>query len=116
VGDGWGAAPEAQPFFRPALLGDESIAILARYEGDRIVAGAVANRSATATGLSNVFDADNDLESAYVGGARAAQERWGPMAVVGYDSGVALEAAHRAGFVSVGELAVWLQPPTRAVK
>jgi hypothetical protein len=27
---------------------------------------------------------------------------------MGYDSGTALAAAHRAGFVGIGELAVWL--------
>jgi hypothetical protein len=102
----WGAT---EPFFRPALLADPSIAILALYEDDRIVAGAVANRSATAIGLSNVFDESGDLESAYLGGASAARERWGSLPVVGYDSGAALEAARRAGFAGIGELAVWLR-------
>jgi len=46
----WGEAPQAPPFFRPALLADEAIAVFARYEGERIVAGAVANRSADAIG------------------------------------------------------------------
>jgi hypothetical protein len=101
----WGAT---EPFFRPALLADESIAVLGRYDAGRIVAGAVANLSATAIGLSNVFDEGGDLESAYAAGATSARERWGPLPVVGYDSGAALEAAHRAGLVSVGELAVWL--------
>jgi hypothetical protein len=104
----WGAAPEAQPFFHPALLADESIVILARYDLDQIVAGAVANLSATVIGLSNVFDESGDLESAYLSGAMAAQERWGPMPVVGYDSGTALEAAGQAGFLSIGDLAVWV--------
>jgi hypothetical protein len=106
----WGAAPTALPFFRPALLADESIAILARYEGDRIVAGAVANRSAAAIGLSNVFDHGDDLESAYRDAARAAQQRCGSMPVVGYDSDAALEAARRARFVVIGDLAVWIRP------
>jgi hypothetical protein len=103
----WGAAPKAQPLFRAALLADESILVLARYDVGRILAGAVANLSATAIGLSNVFDEGGDLASAYFCGAMAAQERWGPMPVVGYDSGRAREAAVQAGFVSIGELAVW---------
>jgi RimJ/RimL family protein N-acetyltransferase len=106
----WGASPETSPFFRPALLDDESIAILAAYDGDRIVAGSIANRSATAIGLSNVFDAAGDVESAYRRAASVAKERWGAMPVVGYDSGTALAAARRAGFTSVGELAVWVKP------
>jgi hypothetical protein len=30
------------------------------------------------------------------------------MTTVGYDSGDSLEAAHRGGFKSIGELVVWL--------
>jgi hypothetical protein len=84
-----------------------SIAILAHYEGRAIAAGAVANRSAAAIGLSNVFSADGDLESAYVGAASAAQARWGSLPVVGYEFGDSLDAARRAGFSTVGGLAVW---------
>jgi hypothetical protein len=101
----------APPFFRPALLADGSIAVLARFERDNVVAGGVANRSATAIGQSNIFDQAEDLESAYLAGAKAAQERWRPMPVVGYDSDGALEAASRAGFRQVGELAVWVRQP-----
>jgi hypothetical protein len=104
----WGAA---EPFFRPALLAEESIVILARYDGDRIVAGAVANRSAAAIGLSNAFAEGGDLEAAYFGGAIAAQERWGPLPVVGYDSGADLDAARRAGFIGTGSLTVWIRGP-----
>jgi hypothetical protein len=104
----WGESPEDCPFFRPALLADASIAILARANRGRIVAGAVANRSATAIGLSNLFAADSDLEQAYVDAASAAQARWGPMPVLGYESGDALDAARAAGFMPVGDLAVWI--------
>lgn len=104
----WAESPEASDFFRPALLVDEAIAVLARFDGGRIVAGAVANRSSTVIGLSNVFDADKDLESAWLGGATAANALWGQMAVVSYDSGASLDGAHRAGFDSIGELCVWL--------
>ena len=48
--------PGGSGFFRPALLKDETIAVLAGYDGDRIVAGTVANRSATVIGLNSVFD------------------------------------------------------------
>jgi hypothetical protein len=105
----WGESPATPTFFRPALLADDSIAILARYEGDGVAAGAVANRSAACIGLSNVFDEGDDLQSVYLGAATAAQHRWGPMPVVGYDSGVACEAAQRAGFLSIGELTVWVR-------
>jgi hypothetical protein len=108
----WAGSPEASGFFRPAVLVDEAIAVLARYDDGRIVAGAVANRSATVIGLSNVFDAAGNLESAWLGGAAAAKALWGQMPVVGYDSGASLDAAHQAGFDSIGELVVWLKAPS----
>jgi hypothetical protein len=103
----WGEPPEPPPFFRPALLGEDAVAILAHYENGRIVAGAIANRSANAIGLSNVFAVDGDLESAYAGAAAAAQEHLARMPIVGYESGEALDAARRAGFEPIGVLAVW---------
>ena len=104
----WAGSPEAASFFRPALLAVETIGVLARSAGDRIVAGAVANRSATVVGLSNVFDTAGDVESAWLGGAAAVAALWGDMPVVGYDSGADLDAARRAGFDSIGELVVWI--------
>jgi hypothetical protein len=53
---------------------------------------------------------NGDVESAWRDAASAAQARWGQLPVVGYDSGAALDAAHRAGFASVGELVVWVKP------
>lgn len=99
-------------FFRRALLEDETIGVLAGYDVDRIVAGAIVNRSTTVIGLSNVFDVAGDLESAWVAGAAAAAGLWGAMPTVGYDSGDSLDAAHRAGFESIGELVVWLNAPS----
>lgn len=107
----WAELPEGSGFFRSALLEDEEISLLAGYEGGRIVAGAIANRSATVIGLSNVFDVAGDLESAWAAGAAVAAALWGEMPIVGYDSDDCLDAAHRAGFESIGELVVWLNAP-----
>jgi hypothetical protein len=95
-------------FFKPSLLKDETIGVLAGYEGDRIVAGAIANRSSTVIGLNNVFDVAGDLESAWVGAAAIAAGLWGEMPTVCYDSGDSLDAAHAGGFKRIGELVVWL--------
>ncbi len=103
----WGA--EEPGFFPASLLAGEAVVFLARYDADQLVAGAVANRSAAVVGLSNVFELNGDLESAYRGAAGAVHERWGPIPVVGYESGAALEAALRAGFAGTGELAVWVR-------
>jgi len=108
----WAAVPEGMGFFRPALLEDETIGVLAGYEGDRIVAGAIANRSSTAIGLSNVFAVAGDLESAWEAGAAIAAALWGEMPTVGYESGDSLDAARKGGFKSIGELVVWLNAPS----
>jgi RimJ/RimL family protein N-acetyltransferase len=105
----WGG--DEPGFFPASLLADETVVFLARYEADQLVAGAVANRGATVVGLSNVFEVNGDLESAYRGAAGAVREPWGPISVVGYESGAALEAARRAGFAGIGELAVWVRRP-----
>jgi hypothetical protein len=104
----WAALPEGTGFFKPSLLKEETIGVLAGSEDDRVVAGAIANRSSTVIGLSNVFDVAGDLESAWVGAAAIAAALWGEMTTVGYDSGDSLDAAHRGGFKSIGELVVWL--------
>lgn len=59
----WGAVPGGSGFFRRALLQDETIMVLALYDCDRVVAGAVANRSATVVGLSNRFHTAGDPDS-----------------------------------------------------
>ena len=109
----WGEVPGGSNFFRPALLKDRRIAVLAGQNGDRIVAGGIANRSTTVIGLSNVFDVAGDLESAWTSAAAAATALWGDMPIVSYDVGDSLAAAHGAGFGSVGELAVWRKAPDR---
>ena len=108
----WAGLPEGKRFFRRALLEDETIRVLARYEGARIVAGAIANRSAAVTGLSNVFDVAGDTDSAWAAGAAVAAGLWGDMPTVGYESGDCLDAAHKAGFESIGDLVVWIKAPS----
>jgi len=104
----WGPSPVDGPFFRPTLLAESTVAVLARGGGDRPVAGAVACLSPSVIGLTNVFHESGDLESAFAGAASAARAHWGPLPVVGYESGAALDAARGAGFSTIGELAVWV--------
>ncbi|MGZ4335322.1 MAG: hypothetical protein ACXVRJ_13765 [Gaiellaceae bacterium] len=107
----WGERPQDLGFFPPSLLDDPSVRILVRADADGvIVAGAVANRSAGMIGLSNLFDLTGDLEAVWRGAAMAALAVLEPLPLVAYDGGVGLEAAHRAGFDTLGELRVWLAP------
>jgi len=103
----WGEAAEPG-FFRPGLLLDPAVAFLGRYDDDGVLrAGAIANRCRGAAGVSNLFAADGDLESAWQAAAATAHARWPSVLVVGYDSGPSLQAARRAGFESVGDLTIW---------
>lgn len=106
----WGGAGPRAAFFRDGLLADARVNVLARYDGDSIVGGAIANRSRTAIGLSNVFDAEGDTESAWTSAATIARSRFAPMPVVGYDTGEPLAAARRAGFRPIGDLVIWTNP------
>ena len=90
---GWSASPLAGMENQAAAL-------------DGPAGSAVATRSAGVVGLSNVA---GDLAAAFAGAAAAARAHWGPLPVVGYESGAALEAAHEAGFRSIGELTVWIR-------
>jgi hypothetical protein len=49
---------ESSSFFSPSLLEDDAIHVLARFEDDTIVAGAIAHRAAGVTGLTNAFGRD----------------------------------------------------------
>ena len=68
---------------------------------------AVATCTAGVIGLTNVAGAD--FAAAWLGAAAAAQARWGPLPVVGYEMGSALEAVREAGVRSLGELTVWVK-------
>jgi hypothetical protein len=97
-------------FFRPELLDHATVAMLARSEGDAVVAAAVANRSSGLIGLTNVFRADGDVEAAFAEAAAAARACFGSLPVVCFEHGELLEAAGRAGFAALGELVVWASP------
>lgn len=93
-----GAGPDV---FRPALLADPAVGVLAGWAGDRIVAGAMVNRSEQVTGLSNVFGPPAQL-------ARLVRE------VVGFGGDkpvVGWEAVPPPGAAVLGPMRVWTRPP-----
>jgi hypothetical protein len=105
--------------FRPALLDDPAIAVLAgrrdgRSDGrsdSRVVAGAVAHRAAGVLGLGNVFATSPD-DSPWAGALALACRLVPGLPVVGYESGDDLAAARRHGFRPVGALRVWARAGT----
>ena len=94
--------------FRAELLDNDSVAILAARNGDRIVAGAVLNRSSMVVGISNFF-ANSGVDSASRSGCLTFAEWLFPAArFVGYESGDGLGAIRSNGFDTAGPLRVWI--------
>ncbi len=109
----WAAAwcgNDAPPdVFRPSLVADPDVVVLGRRDGARFVAGAIANVSGTATGLSNVFAVDRNLDAAWLGALAAVVRRWPDLPIVGYERGDAMAAPLGVGFTAIGPLTVWLR-------
>jgi hypothetical protein len=95
--------------FHPSLLDEDAVMIMAGYRDEAIVAGAIANRSATVASVTNVFSADDDLDAAWCGSVAAVAAQVGDLPLVGYERGDDLEAARRHGFALLGPLQVWIK-------
>jgi hypothetical protein len=104
----WAAGHGGGQLFRPSLLDNPAVAILLAYDGDDPVAGVIGNRSASVVGLSNLFSGAADPDQVWAEASGAVCARFPGLPLVGYEAGAGLQAAHRAGFVSVGQLRVWL--------
>ncbi|MFI7608149.1 hypothetical protein ACIBTV_23805 [Micromonospora sp. NPDC049366] len=102
----WAMAHGGGALFRPELLADPRVAVLARYAPDgSVTGGAVLSDSGPVTGVSNVFAVGGDVAEVWAGVAAA---RPGA-ALVGYESGTDLDPATAAGFTRVGPLRIWLR-------
>jgi hypothetical protein len=71
-------------------------------------AGAIANRTGSVVGISNVFAPDGVTPATWDDLAAAIGTVFPGLAIVGYEHGDGLEAALQAGFVEIGVLRVWL--------
>jgi hypothetical protein len=100
----WG---EGDGTFTRSVL-DQMVMLRGELDG-RLVAGAVLNRSESVVGVSNVFVSTVDPVDAWSGLLDEVAGRFPGLAIVGYESGAALEVARRAGFRSIGQLRVWIK-------
>jgi hypothetical protein len=88
----WSGAEPAS-FFRATLLDDDAIRVLARVQEGAIVAGAIANRAAGVTGVTNAFGS----------------EAWGCVGALPSDEPVVCwETEAPPGFERLGDLTVWV--------
>jgi len=101
------AAPAQADLFRPALLADPDVLIVAAYHQQRIVAGAIANRTGAVVGLSNVFVPDQGAEALWTGCVGMIIDHFPGQALVGYEAGQALAHAEACGFAILQPLRVW---------
>ncbi|MGC4806921.1 hypothetical protein [Micromonospora sp. DT233] len=102
----WAAAHGGGDLFRPALLDDSRITVLARLDAaGAVVGGAVLSRTGAAVGVSNVFARPAAVAQVWHGVAAARPD----LPLVGYESGDDLPPAERAGFRRIGPLRVWLR-------
>lgn len=103
----WNAGWDTADVLLPSLLERGHFAILARFDGGDIAAGAIARLGSGTVDLSNVHGADDravDWQELVVAVGAVFPGR----DLVGYERGDDLEAAIAAGFAPVGPLRVWI--------
>ncbi len=95
------------PVFLPALLADEAVAIIAAYQQDRIIAGAIAHHTGDVIGLSNMFGPAGEDARWRAGCIVTAMALFPALPIVGYEAGSYLAAMLAVGFEELGPLRVW---------
>ena len=93
--------------FLPALLADPDVAFIAAYQGNALIAGAIANRTDMVVGLSNLFTPPADHVAFWAGCVATAQATFPGLPLVGYESGADLVRAEAVGFEKLQSLRVW---------
>jgi hypothetical protein len=103
----WSGGQGITGLFRAELLAESAVTVLGGYDGGRMVAGAVANRSASVVGISNLFTTGDDVDRTWAGCLAAATRLWPGLPVVGYEDGDDLAAAVRQGWLPIGPVRIW---------
>jgi hypothetical protein len=94
--------------FLPQLLKNKDVAVIAGHCDDRIVAGAIANRSDGIVGWSNFFAPENEALFYSAQSLAAIDKAFPGLSIVGYEHGEELRNAQALGFESLGPLRVWM--------
>jgi hypothetical protein len=91
------------------MLADPEIGFVAVYQGQTIVAGAIANHTKDLVGLSNVFVPQDDPVAFWAGCVAMIHERFPDMPVVGYERGRELAIVQEIGFEMLQPLKIWIR-------
>jgi len=103
------SAEQPSRLFLPALLADPEVAFLAAYEQERLVAGAIANRTGAVVGLSNLFVPTENSPRWWASCVAAVSALFPDLPLVGYERGDDLNFAQSAGFSALAPLRIWLK-------
>ncbi|MFI6096727.1 hypothetical protein ACIA8G_14295 [Lentzea sp. NPDC051213] len=108
----WRDDEDTPDVFRPALLADPSVLVLAVHEGKDLCGGMILNRGAGLVGVSNLFAVDGgDTSAVWTCALTAAADHFPWLPLVGYERGDDLAPALANGFTVLGPLRVWLHRP-----
>ncbi|GHO85517.1 hypothetical protein [Dictyobacter formicarum] len=95
--------------FLAPLLHDTDVCIVAAYNDDQIVAGAIGNRTTGVVGISNIFTPEQGAEKYWEGLLNMIAICYPGLPIVGYEQGDSLALATRVGFTTLGPLRIWLK-------
>jgi hypothetical protein len=103
----WHGEAPAPDVFRPALLTDPSVRVLAFRDAGQWAGGAVLGEGAGVVGVSNVFAAGGRAGEIWASAVAAAAHCYPGRDLVGYERGDDLPPALDNGFTVLGALRVW---------
>jgi hypothetical protein len=101
--------PNQTPLFLPALLTDETIAIIAAYQNQRIIAGAIATCTREVVGVSNIFIPEGEGERFRADCLAQVSDAFPGLPLVGYETGHDLAEMQALGFAGLGPLRIWVK-------
>ncbi len=109
----WRGADGPADVLHPSLLNETTVTVLAAEKGERIVGGAILNRSSDVVGITNFFAEQGTAPDTWEGCFVFASSLFPGAAFVGYESGRDLEVVRSLGAMVVGPLRVWINEPLR---
>jgi len=112
----WAVVHGAGDTFRGELVRDPSVRVLAAHGPNGLTAGAIANRTPSCVGATNVFTTSMSTVEAWSGIIEILASCFPSLPLVGYEHGEDLEAALASGFTEIGSLRIWLRPNPAVVR